>query len=741
MSLHILPAAAIASDADSPIAFLRRLRPAGVVNLVSIDPATKRVEGITRDIARADELAAWIDARNGRANLYFTPNEPRAGAPDGKLGKQHIASIAAVWIDVDPRKDVETQPGGLAAERERLTGLARDTLTDLAYPASFAIDSGNGVQAFWLLEQRIDATPDNVRAAEAQGRALARHFGADAVQNVDRIMRLPGTTNLPDAAKKTRGRTAAPARMLGWNGDRYPLRALAHFVAPHAPRDKPDQASTAVAIDATAVFAASAYDDLPRDLRQRFEAACRVDSELRRRWAGDTAGMDDSSRSSLDFAVTGRLRVAGFTPTEAGQLLWVFEHGKTAAICDEQGRDMALRHIRRCWVRQAIATSPAEDFAGAPLPTPPVSADPGGQAVDGPGRLRLELFGDFQIDLDARDLIAGLVPEAKPGEGALAVIYGPTNQGKSLIALSMSAAIATGRPWAGREVSRGTVVFVAGEGVRGIKRRIAALGREVKATSFRDMPIAVVSGPVTVPGSEAELVAKCRDASAAAGLPVRLVVLDTLATVIKGSESADDDMNAFLRGCRAITDQTGATVAVIHHAGKDRTRGARGHSSLPAAADVVLEVDQGKIVVEKLRDDEKPTGPMRFEIRQVVLAQTADGRLVGAPVVGMLGGQEAKDALDLSPADRALDALALRLAREAKPLSTGEKMVRCAEIVREWVLIKYGEGVDKADKKQEAARKAVVRWSDKAGQRCDFKPEDRKDGKWLRFSPLADTRT
>jgi hypothetical protein len=45
-------------------------------------------------------------------------------------------------------------------------------------------------------------------------------------QNIDRIMRLPGTINLPTTAKLKRGRVPCPTRALAFNGSSYPLEAF-----------------------------------------------------------------------------------------------------------------------------------------------------------------------------------------------------------------------------------------------------------------------------------------------------------------------------------------------------------------------------------------------------------------------------------------------------------------------------------------------------------------------------------
>jgi hypothetical protein len=46
-------------------------------------------------------------------------------------------------------------------------------------------------------------------------------------------------------------------------------------------------------------------------------------------------------------------------------------------------------------------------------------------------------------------------------EGALSVIYGESNSGKTFVALDKAMAVATGKPWNGKATKRGLVVYVA----------------------------------------------------------------------------------------------------------------------------------------------------------------------------------------------------------------------------------------------------------------------------------------
>ena len=71
-------------------------------------------------------------------------------------------------------------------------------------PPTFTVDSGGGYQALWLLAKKLDRA-EHMEEIEAQGRAIKRALGGDAVHNVDRIMRLPGTPERSHGKKTGQG--------------------------------------------------------------------------------------------------------------------------------------------------------------------------------------------------------------------------------------------------------------------------------------------------------------------------------------------------------------------------------------------------------------------------------------------------------------------------------------------------------------------------------------------------------
>ena len=59
--------------------------------------------------------------------------------------------------------------------------------------------------------------------------------------------------------------------------------------------------------------------------------------------------------------------------------------------------------------------------------------------------------------------------------GAVSMLYGPSNTGKSFLALDIAHHVAKGAPWGGRRVRQGNVLYVAAEGGSGFNNRVAAL--------------------------------------------------------------------------------------------------------------------------------------------------------------------------------------------------------------------------------------------------------------------------
>ncbi|MFP1773965.1 integrase domain-containing protein [Lonsdalea quercina] len=139
------------------------------------------------------------------------------------------------------------------------------------------------------------------------------------------------------------------------------------------------------------------------------------------------------------------------------------------------------------------------------------------------------------------------------------------------------------------------------------------------------------------------------DLKTAYGMPVRLIILDTLARCFGGSdENAAKDMGVFIQGCDAIKAATQATVLIIHHSGKDQDKGARGSSAFRAALDVEFNVrregDGAALILSctKMKDAEEP--PRRaYDLNAVNLYVDDDGDQITSLVLNDEGREVRED--------------------------------------------------------------------------------------------------
>ncbi|HEY4254599.1 MAG TPA: helicase RepA family protein [Roseomonas sp.] len=263
---------------------------------------------------------------------------------------------------------------------------------------------------------------------------------------------------------------------------------------------------------------------------------------------------------------------------------------------------------------------------------PPAPADAAAPAAP----LPLLWFEEIRPQLDARDFVEDLLTE-----GSAIVVYGESNAGKTFWASDLALHVAAGHAWCGRQVEQGGVVYCVLEGGFGFHNRIAAWRLHHGLEDAR-IPFAAIPSALNLLDPEADtprLIAAIRDAAAALERPVKLVVIDTLARAFAGGdENAAEDMGTLLRNMDAIRAATGAAFMFIHHSGKDRARGARGHSSLRAAIDTEIEVvataeGDGKTATVVKQRDLRKGDVFDFALRVVTLGLNPRGKPVTSCVV------------------------------------------------------------------------------------------------------------
>ena len=241
---------------------------------------------------------------------------------------------------------------------------------------------------------------------------------------------------------------------------------------------------------------------------------------------------------------------------------------------------------------------------------------------------------DAKARLDCTYIIKGWI-----AENSISVVYGPSNVGKSFFCMSLAYHIAAGEEWVGSKVKRGSVLYLATEGGRAFENRLYALH---KKHGFNDVSLAVRPSPINLYDAE-EDIAKIEAIMAEIGKrmePVTVLVIDTLARATAGQmdENNNSEMSKLIAGLDAIRERTGVHIMLVHHSGKDASKGARGASALRAACDTEIELsfDEETRVrtarATKQRDME--TGAeINFILQIVELGEDADGDQVTTCII------------------------------------------------------------------------------------------------------------
>ncbi len=266
--------------------------------------------------------------------------------------------------------------------------------------------------------------------------------------------------------------------------------------------------------------------------------------------------------------------------------------------------------------------------------------------------------GEITPVLNRPYLVKGVI-----ARGELSLVYGASNVGKSFFVIDLAQGVQSGRQWFGRRVRAASVLYVLCEGGGGFANRAYAVG----ATFW------MLQAGVTLAGQRSDavpLVETVRHLSQLHGA-FGLIVIDTLARAMGDrDENAAADIADMLRNADLIRAATGAHVMLVHHSGKDATRGARGHSALRAAIDTEIALsrdeDSGIITATVAKQRDGATGAaFRFKLRRVTLGVDDDGDEVTTCTVAPLR-DEATPSHHRAPSEAeavalaALDTLATR---------------------------------------------------------------------------------
>ncbi|MFX1766162.1 AAA family ATPase [Paraburkholderia sp. A1RI-2L] len=227
--------------------------------------------------------------------------------------------------------------------------------------------------------------------------------------------------------------------------------------------------------------------------------------------------------------------------------------------------------------------------------------------------------------------------------------HGPSHSGKTTFAVHLSLCVARGGVFLGKRTRRGAVVYIASESWANVAMRVQG-AKNLLANPER-LPLAIVREPIDLYGGEtgdmlkdaARVVACAKEFAARCGLPVALIVVDTLARSCgDADENSTRDMGIVSRNLTNIAESTDAAVFVVHHTGRSESKHGRGSSVIysNAEAEISCEHDEGSDVYRVRVNKQRSLGTKgitlaaRFD--SVELGTDEWGKPRTVPVVGVL---------------------------------------------------------------------------------------------------------
>lgn len=290
-------------------------------------------------------------------------------------------------------------------------------------------------------------------------------------------------------------------------------------------------------------------------------------------------------------------------------------------------------------------------------------------------------------------IIKGVLPRAE-----LVVLYGESGSGKSFLALQMGAAIARGEAWRGRRVRQGRVVYIAAEGAGGFRNRCVAYAAS-QGLELAELPMDVIADAPNLLLKEDAL------AVARAIGKADVVIVDTWAqTTPGGNENSGEDMGKALSHCKGIRRATGAVVLLVHHSGKDASKGARGWSGLRAAADAELEVlrsPAGRLLRTAKQKDGADDLEWGFDLEVVEIGRDEDDEPITSCVVVDAQVPSARVLRTLGPKEQIVNEVIQEM---AKSQSTG---IEVTAVIVEAVARMEPPADGKRDTRKQHARRAL----------------------------------
>lgn len=545
---------------------VREIYPNGLIEIAHGAPGRPNMAALfALDDASIDRAIEFAVSRNDAGDNVYVGVNPRK--PQTRQGRR--ASAEDVELSFFYFADLDQAE---AVEKARKHMPVKPTMLVMT-----GTQPNQRPHFYWQMQEPTE----NMAAWSQKQRNIAAALGGDAVIDPPRIMRLGGTVNHPTADKEGRGyiRETTTVRT-DWPSERMPVRP-----------EEVDQAFPPVASDNvvalrhdTNTLKAMSHGTRVADLID----ACRQGHEWHNNLIRLVAHLAARGRTSAEImALAAAVTLPGYQVSET-----------------EREIAVALDGARRKW---DIPEPQDDDVEAEELKREPADS----------------VFPLYDIDeLEALPPPSWLIQDLIADHG-LSIVYGEPGAGKSFITLDMALRVAHGMDWHGVSASQGGVIYIAGEGFRGLGKRIRGWRNE-HAMDGVDAPFLLL--PIAVQLIEdpdrTKLLRTIDTARERMGWDVALIVIDTVSRALAGQdENTQQSMTLFVKACDEVQRHIDGAVIGVHHSGKDAGRGMRGSTVLLGACDASIKVSKeedgrARVEVEKQKDAEEGD-PIYLEMKKV----------------------------------------------------------------------------------------------------------------------------
>lgn len=298
----------------------------------------------------ADAAADFVATlKSRRVNAYVGVGiSPQDYGINRRCEKANIIGIGGLWADIDIQDVVHKKPNLPATVDD-----AKKIIDALPYEPTYIVSSGHGLQAWWMFREPWTFDSDAERAdAEnlakrlnyfLRDKAKAYDWDVDAVFNLDRVMRVPNTTNYKSAP--------VPVRVIERSGRKYNQSDFDDFLPDAQGGGDKDKA-------AEVVYTLDAKAEPPFD---KFQVVSEIEPKFKDSWNKNRSEFQDQSASAYDLSLARFAYRYGWSDQEVANLIVAFrrKHGEDLKLRRDY-YDMTMQRAKHVTQQAEAAESIAE---------------------------------------------------------------------------------------------------------------------------------------------------------------------------------------------------------------------------------------------------------------------------------------------------------------------------------------------------------------------------------------------